>query len=58
MNELAIVLIVVVVPVITSICLYTYTSKSSVMSLCYEVEQDDNIEIVFEPRNSPMIATI
>ena len=58
MNELAIVLIVVVVPVVAGICLYTYVSKSSAMSLCYEVEQDDNIEIVFEPRNSPMIATI
>ena len=58
MNELAIVLIVVVVPVVASIFLYTCTSNAETLSICYGVEQDDVIEIAFEPRNSPIIATI
>jgi hypothetical protein len=57
MDELVIVLIVVVVPVVASIFLYTFTSNAETMSICYGVEQDDVIEIAFESRN-PIIATI
>ena len=58
MDELAIVLIVVVMPVVASIFLYTCTSNAETMSICYGVEQDADVEIAFEPRNSPIIATI
>ena len=57
MDELVIVLIVVVVPVVASIFLYTFTSNAETMSICYGVEQDDVIEIAFESRNH-IIATI
>jgi hypothetical protein len=57
MNELAIVLIVVVVPVVASIFLYMCKLNVETLSICYGVEQDDVVEIAFESRN-PIIATI
>lgn len=57
MDELAVVLIVVVLPVVASIFLYMCKLNAETLSMCYGVEQDDVIEIAFEHRN-PIIATI
>ena len=57
MDELAVVLIVVVLPVVASIFLYMCKLNAETLSMCYGVDQDDVIEIAFEHRN-PIIETI
>lgn len=57
MDELALIVVVVVVPVVAGMFWYVYTSNSSTMSICYEVEQENDIEFGVD-RKSPVIATI